>query len=176
MATNPAKIAGLAGLESIVERQAGPNWGSTAVLFTKSALQLYFYGSGRALIRQGHPCQLPIPESTPRQSEPLFETPAGEGRFEVMSVRHDKLLFFGLIGLVTLLFFLHVPNGGFQARNGPTTPVNNLRAALVGLLLLLAAGTTSVFIDSSSNSMLGHISSVFLHSPAACSIGISLRC
>lgn len=93
-----------------------------------------------------------------------------------MSVRHDKLLFFGLIGLVALLFFLHVPNGGFQARNGPTTPVNNLRTALVGLLLLLAAGTTSVFIDSSLNSMPGHLSSVFLHSPAACSIGISLRC
>jgi hypothetical protein len=112
----------------------------------------------------------------PAAKRTLIETPAGEGRFEVMSVRHDKLLFFGLIGLVTLLFFLHVPNGGFQARNGPTTPVNNLRAALVGLLLLLAAGTTSVFINSSLNSMLGHISPVFLHSPAACSIGIFLRC
>jgi len=110
------------------------------------------------------------------KANPYLRRLPAEGIFEVMSVRRDKLLFFGFIGLVTLLFFLHVPNGGFQARNGPTTPVNNLRTALVGLLLLLAAGTTSVFIDSSLNSMLGHISSVFSHSPAACSIGISLRC
>jgi len=112
---------------------------------------------------------------TAKRNPYLRRLPA-EGRFEVMSVRRDKLLFLGMIGLVTLLFFLHVPYGGFQARNGPTTPVNNLRAALIGLLLLLAAGTASVFIDRSLNSMLGHVFPAFPHSPAACSIGISLRC
>jgi len=91
-----------------------------------------------------------------------------------MSVRQAKLLFFGLIVLVTLLFFLHVPSGGFQAQNGPTTPENNLRLALVGLLLLLTVGAISVPMGPSLNSAAGHVSSAFLHSPAA--IGISLRC
>jgi hypothetical protein len=92
-----------------------------------------------------------------------------------MSATQAKLLFFGLAVLVTLLFFLHVPSGGFQAQNGPTTPENNLRLVLVGLLLLLGAGATSISIDPSSNSVMGHVSPVFLHSPAA-SNGISLRC
>lgn len=92
-----------------------------------------------------------------------------------MSARHDKLLFFGLIVLVTLLFFLHVPSGGFQAQNGPTTPENNLRDALVGLLLLLAAGTISIPITFSWNSMIGRVYPVFLHFPAV-SQGTSLRC
>ncbi|MGZ4875156.1 MAG: hypothetical protein ACXV5R_08305, partial [Candidatus Angelobacter sp.] len=58
-----------------------------------------------------------------------------------MSARHDKLLFVLLIVLVTLLFFIPVPSGGFQAQNGPTTPVDNLnlRVALAGLMILLAA-------------------------------------
>jgi len=93
-----------------------------------------------------------------------------------MSARQAKLLFLSLIVLVALLFFLPVPNGGFQAHNGPTTPVNNLRAALAGLLLLLAGGTISVSIGLSLKSMMGHVSPVLLHSPAASSIGISLRC
>jgi len=92
-----------------------------------------------------------------------------------MSATQAKLLFFGLAVLVMLLFFLHVPSGGFQAQNGPTTPENNLRLVLVGLLCLLAAGAISVSMDPSLNSVTGHASSVFLHSPAA-SIGISLRC
>jgi hypothetical protein len=62
-----------------------------------------------------------------------------------MSARHAKLMFFILIVLVTLLFFVHVPSGSFQARNGPTTPVNNLglRVALAGLLLLLGLEGTA---------------------------------
>jgi hypothetical protein len=98
-----------------------------------------------------------------------------EGKLEVMNARQAKLLFFGLIVLVTLLFFLHVPSGGFQAQNGPTTPENNLRLALIGLLLLLDAGVISVSMDISLNSVMGHVSPVFLHFPAA-SNGISLRC
>ncbi|HEV8491866.1 MAG TPA: hypothetical protein VGR76_06330 [Candidatus Angelobacter sp.] len=93
-----------------------------------------------------------------------------------MSATQAKLLFFGLAVLVTLLFFLHVPSGGFQAHNGPTTPENNLRLALVGLLLLPAAGAIAVSMDRSFNSVMGHVSAAFLHSPAPSSIGISLRC
>ena len=109
-----------------------------------------------------------------RKANASFEAGCGKGRLEAMSARQAKLLFFGLAVLVTLLFFLHVPSGGFQAQNGPTTPENNLRLALVGLLLL-AAGAISVSMDPSSNSVMGHVSPVFLHSPAA-SNGISLRC
>jgi hypothetical protein len=65
-----------------------------------------------------------------------------------MSARHAKLMFLILIVLVTLLFFVHVPSGGFQSKNGPTTPVNNLdlRVALAGLLLLLGLGGISFIV------------------------------
>jgi hypothetical protein len=105
-----------------------------------------------------------------------FEAVLPGKELEVMSAGQAKLLFFGLIVLVTLLFFLHVPSGGYQAQHGPTTPVNNLRAVLAGLLLLLAGGTISVSIGLSLKSMMGHVSPVLLHFPAASSIGISLRC
>jgi hypothetical protein len=95
-----------------------------------------------------------------------------------MSARHAKLLFLMLTVLVTLLFFVHVPSGGFQSKNGPTTPVNNLdlRVALGGLLLLLGVAGTTFSRCLSMNSTVGHPSPIFLHSPAASSIGISLRC
>jgi hypothetical protein len=95
-----------------------------------------------------------------------------------MSARHAKLLFLMLIVLVTLLFFVHVPSGGFQSQNGPTTPVNNLdlRVALGGLLLLLGLGRIAISSCFSLNSIAHHFSPIFLHSPAICSIGISLRC
>ena len=82
-----------------------------------------------------------------------------------------------MIVLVTLLFFVHVPGGSFQARNGPTTPVNDLtlRFALAGLLLSLAVGVAAVS-SLSVNSRVGYFSPIFLHSPAASAIGISLRC
>lgn len=91
-----------------------------------------------------------------------------------MSARCDKLLFLLLIVLVTLLFFIQVPSGGFQAQNGPTTPVDNLRLALPGLLLSLAV-STGISICMALSPTAGH-SRVFLHSPAASSNGISLRC
>lgn len=83
-----------------------------------------------------------------------------------------------LIVLVTLLFFVHVPSGSFQARNGPTTPVNNLglRVALGGLLLLLGLGGIVFSRCITLNSAVGHFSPIFLHSPSASSIGIFLRC
>lgn len=92
-----------------------------------------------------------------------------------MIARHAKLLFI-MIVLVTLLFFVHVPSG-FQARNGPTTPVDNLnlRFALAGLLLSLAFGSAAVFCVL-LNFQTRHFSPISQHSPAASSIGISLRC
>jgi len=93
-----------------------------------------------------------------------------------MRARQAKLLFLGLIVLVTLLFFLHVPSGGFQAQNGPTTPVNNLRIALAGLLFVLLVGRISASAGRSCNPVIVHLFPALLHSPAANSIGISLRC
>jgi hypothetical protein len=86
-------------------------------------------------------------------------------------------MFLILIVLVTLLFFVHVPSGGFQSKNGPTTPVNNLdlRVALAGLLLLLGLGGIAFFRCVALNSV-GYFSPIVLHSPAASAIGISLRC
>ena len=94
-----------------------------------------------------------------------------------MSPRHAKLMFLILIVLVTLLFFVHVPSGGFQSKNGPTTPVNNLdlRVALAGLLLLLGVSGIASFRCVALNSV-GHFSPIVLHSPAASAIGIALRC
>lgn len=93
-----------------------------------------------------------------------------------MSARQTKWLFFGLIVLVTLLFFLHVPSGSFQARNGPTTPVNNLRIALAGLLFVLLLGRIAVPTSLSCNAMVVYLFPALLHSQAARSIGNSLRC
>lgn len=94
-----------------------------------------------------------------------------------MSARHAKLTFFILIVLVMLLFFVHVPSGGFQSKNGPTTPVNNLdlRVALGGLLLLLGLGGITFSCRVVLNSAC-HLSPIVLHSPAAGAIGIALRC
>lgn len=89
-----------------------------------------------------------------------------------MSAKQAKLLFLVLIVLVALLFFMHVPSGGFQAKNGPTTPVNNL----AGLFLMFAAGTIVITYAKVIRSPLSHLSPQFLPSPAAGSIGISLRC
>jgi len=93
-----------------------------------------------------------------------------------MIARHAKLLFI-MIVLVTLLFFVHVPSGSFQARNGPTTPVDNLnlRFALAGLLLSLVAGSIAVR-RLLLNSQVSHFSPIILHSPAVSFVGISLRC
>jgi len=153
------------------------------VLFTKSELQLYFRVQKRTnLARARATYQIPMIFCWTifwyvrfGKVNASFGAGRREGKLEVMNARQAKLLFFGLIVLVTLLFFLHVPSGGFQAQNGPTTPENNLRLALIGLLLLLDAGVISVSVDTSLNSVMGHVSPVFLHFPAA-SNGISLRC
>ncbi len=95
---------------------------------------------------------------------------------KLMSATQIKWLFFGLIVLVTLLFFLPVPSGGFQAQNGPTTPINNLRIALAGLLLVLLLERIAAPTSRSCNAMVVYLFPALLHSPAPSSIGISLRC
>ncbi|MBZ5491260.1 MAG: hypothetical protein LAO76_10045 [Acidobacteriia bacterium] len=94
-----------------------------------------------------------------------------------MSSRHAKLMFLILIVLVTLLFFVHVPSGGFQSKNGPTTPVNNLdlRVALAGLLLLLGLGGIA-FSRCLALNPVCHFSPIALHYPDASIIGVALRC
>jgi hypothetical protein len=94
-----------------------------------------------------------------------------------MSATHAKLMFLILIVLVTLLFFVHVPSGGFQSKNGPTTPVNNLdlRVALAGLLLLLGLGGIAFSRCLALNSV-GHFSPTALYSLSASVIGVALRC
>lgn len=106
-----------------------------------------------------------------------FKLRAGEHKLEVMSARQAKFLFLVLIVLVTLLFFLHVPSGGYQSKNGPTTPVDNLnlRLALAGLLLSLAVNV-AMASRLAMNSLSSHFSLVFPQSHTADSTGISLRC
>ena len=93
-----------------------------------------------------------------------------------MSPRHAKVLFFALIVLVALLFFFPASSGGFQSRNGPTTPINSLRVALAGLFLLLAAGRIAASCLRPSHLVLADLFSALLRPPDAVSSGISLRC
>lgn len=93
-----------------------------------------------------------------------------------MTASHAKLLFFMLILLVTLLFFFPASSGGFQSRNGPTTPVNSLRIALGGLFLLLAAGRIAASCFRPSHLVLVELFSSLLRPPDAVTSGISLRC
>jgi hypothetical protein len=93
-----------------------------------------------------------------------------------MSARKAKLLFLLLIVLVTLLFFFHNPQGGFQSKNGPTTPINNLRFVIAGLLLLLAGKWLSASLLTLADSTL---TGVFTVSPSpfpAMTCSTSLRC
>lgn len=93
-----------------------------------------------------------------------------------MSASHAKSLFFVLIVLVALLFFFPSSDGGFQSRNGPTTPVNSLRLALAGLFLLLAAGRITASCLRPSHLVLADLFSALLRPPDAVTSGISLRC
>lgn len=93
-----------------------------------------------------------------------------------MTDRHAKLLFLLLIVLVTLLFFVHVPYGSFQAQNGPTTPVNNLRFAILCLFLALAVGRIVMAYRDGPLATAVPLLSTPLHSSASSSAGISLRC
>jgi heme A synthase len=93
-----------------------------------------------------------------------------------MTTRHARLLFLVLIVLVTLLFFVHLPDGSFQSKNGPTTPVNNLRFAVICLFVALAVGRIVAYGDGPFASAGAHWFPTLQHSPAASSAGISLRC
>jgi len=93
-----------------------------------------------------------------------------------MSARPAKTLFLLLIVLVTLLFFFHAPSGGFQSRNGPTTPVDNLRFTVIVLSLLLAAGTVATSGYPLTNPILIRLSPILAHSPFANPVSLSRRC
>jgi hypothetical protein len=94
-----------------------------------------------------------------------------------MTDRHAKLLFLLLIVLVTLLFFVHVRYGSFQAQNGPTTPVNNLRFAILCLFVALAVGRiVMAYRDGPLATANVPLLSTPPHSSASSSAGISLRC
>ena len=93
-----------------------------------------------------------------------------------MRSSHAKSLFFLLIVLVAFLFFFPSSDGGFQSRNGPTTPVNSLRIALTGLFLLFAAGRIAASCLRPSHLVLVELFSSQLRPPDAVTSGISLRC
>jgi hypothetical protein len=87
-----------------------------------------------------------------------------------------KLLFLLLIVLVTLLFFVHSHQGGFQSKNGPTTPINNLRFVIAILLLALAGKRLSVSLFAFRRTILAFLLLPPLHSPVALTGSTSLRC
>jgi hypothetical protein len=93
-----------------------------------------------------------------------------------MSASHPKSLFLLLIVLVALLFFFPASSGGFQSRNGPTTPINSLRIALAGLCLLLVAGRIAACCFRPSHLVLVDLFSALLRPPDAVTSGVSLRC
>lgn len=95
---------------------------------------------------------------------------------EKMSGTHAKALLFLVIVLVTLLFFFHAPSGGFQSMNGPTTPLTNLPAAVIGLLVLLASGSMAASCFALAAPVLVLSSADLPPASALRSISLSLRC
>jgi len=93
-----------------------------------------------------------------------------------MSARHAKPMFLLLIVLVTLLFFVHVPNGGFQSKNGPTTPTNKLQLFVVSLLLLVAGWRNSESLLTVASSTWPRHSAATLHAWLTLPSSTSLRC
>lgn len=93
-----------------------------------------------------------------------------------MSTRNAKLMFVLLIVLVTLLFFIHVPNGGFQSKNGPTTPINKLQLLAVSLLFLLAFWQLSGIFPAAASLNLARRSAGLAPASLAFTVSTSLRC
>jgi hypothetical protein len=94
----------------------------------------------------------------------------------MMSARHAKTLLLLLIVLVALLFFFHAPSGGFQSVNGPTAPVDDLRFAVFGLALLLAAGSLAACGFRLTHPALICLSANLERSSFAVPVSLSLRC
>ena len=93
-----------------------------------------------------------------------------------MSSRNKKWLLVVLLVSVTLLFFVHVPEAGFQARNGPTTPVSSWKLALFSAVILLLAGYVLASDPRAGGPALMHPGTTpILGSPASL-CRISLRC
>jgi hypothetical protein len=93
-----------------------------------------------------------------------------------MTARHAKLMFVLLIVLVTLLFFVHVPNGGFQSKNGPTTPTNKLQLLVVSLLLLVVFARSSAPLLALAWSSLARLGGAPLSVLRSSIASASLRC
>jgi hypothetical protein len=93
-----------------------------------------------------------------------------------MNAKQAKLMFLLLIVLVTLLFFVHVPNGGFQSKNGPTTPTNKLQLLVVSLLLLVAGWRNSESLLTVASSSWPRHSAAPLHALFTLTSNTSLRC
>jgi hypothetical protein len=93
-----------------------------------------------------------------------------------MSARHGKLMFLLLIVLVTLLFFVHVPTGGFQAKNGPTTPTNKLQLLVASLLHLVAGWRNSESLLTVASSSAPRHSAAPPHALLTLNSSTSLRC
>lgn len=91
-----------------------------------------------------------------------------------MSTR-QKILFLLMLVLVTLLFFIHIPDGSFQARNGPTTPVDRVLGAALGWLLLLFNAEAIVGPPVSELQLLS-VRSVQLHCTEFSLQSPALRC
>jgi hypothetical protein len=92
-----------------------------------------------------------------------------------MSCRSKTWLFVLLVS-VTLLFFVHVPQGGFQARNGPTTPVGPWKVALFSALILLLAGYVIASDRRADEPAMMHSGATPILLAPAGLLSISFRC
>ena len=90
--------------------------------------------------------------------------------------RRSKMWLFVLLVSVTLLFFVHVPQGGFQARNGPTTPVGPWKLALFSALILLLTGYVIASDRGEGEPAMMHSDANPILSSPAVFLSISLRC
>ena len=93
-----------------------------------------------------------------------------------MSYRSKTWLLVVLLLSVTLLFFVHVPEGGFQARNGPTTPVGQSKLALFLALILLLAGCVIASDRRADEPALMLSGRTPIRPAPTCLCSVSLRC
>jgi hypothetical protein len=93
-----------------------------------------------------------------------------------MSSRHKTWLLVVLLVSVTLLFFVHLPEGGFQARNGPTTPLGPSKLALLVALALLLFSHVVAALHRIAEPAWVHLVTAKVLPEAAGLFRIPLRC